>query len=153
MKTVAAMIEKLPTGKIQDLIAGCVVTLEEGMEITKADVVIQRAPKAGMVVASESDVIVALDTALTPDLIQEGLAREFVSRVQNLRKDADFEVTQRIAVAVTCDAQIQAAIERYGDYVKAETLCESLIFAQVSAEAADLNGHAVAVVVDKMRRQ
>jgi isoleucyl-tRNA synthetase len=150
MKLVAALIEKLPIGKIQDLIAGCVVTLENGTEIEKADVVIQRAPKAGMVVASEGEVVVALDTALTPELVQEGLAREFVSRVQNLRKDADFEVTQRIAVTVDCDTEVRAAIERFVDYAKAETLCERLCFDLTAADPADLNGHVVKVAVAKV---
>ena len=150
MKSIAAMIEKLPTGKIQDLIAGCIVTLEGGTEITKADVVIQRSPKAGMVVASEGDVIVALDTALTPELVQEGLAREFVSRVQNLRKDADFEVTQRIAVTVDCDAEVRAAVERFADYAKTETLCERFIFDLTAADPADLNGHDVKIAVAKV---
>jgi isoleucyl-tRNA synthetase len=148
MKRVAAMIEEFSSKQIQELNAGYVVT-ENGIEITKADVVIKRTPKSGMVVASEGDVIVALETALTPELIWEGLAREFVSRVQNLRKDADFEVTQRIAVTVDCDAEVKTAVTQFEDYVKAETLCESLGFDLVEAAPADLNGHVVKIAVAK----
>ncbi len=153
MKTVAAAIAGLSSAQAAALAAGREVTLEaagETVVLTDEDVVIQRAPKAGMVVASAGDVIVGLETALTPELIQEGLAREFVSRVQNLRKDADFEVTQRIAVTVDCDTEVRVAIERYADYAKAETLCERLSFDLVEADPADLNGHVVKVAVAKV---
>ena len=120
----------------------------EGVEVTLDDVIITRAPKAGLVVASEGAVVVGLETALTPALIAEGLAREFVSHVQAMRKEADFEVTQRIAVTVACDAETQAALEAHRDYVVNETLTTSLPFgAADGAKEVDLNGHATAVLV------
>jgi len=120
----------------------------EGVEIAAEDVLVTRAPKAGLVVASEGAVVVGLETALTPALIAEGLAREFVSHVQAMRKEADFEVTQRIAVTVACDAETQAALEAHRDYVVNETLTTSLTFgAADGAKEVDLNGHATAVTV------
>ena len=120
----------------------------EGVEIALDDVLITRAPKAGLVVASEGAVVVGLETALTPELIAEGLAREFVSHVQAMRKEADFEVTQRIAVTVACDAETQAALEAHRDYVVNETLTTSLTFgAADGAKEVDLNGHATVVSV------
>ena len=149
MKMVAAKIEKFSTQQIRDLIAGCVVQADD-QEITIAEVLIQRKPKAGMVVASEGEIIVALDTALTPELVQEGLSREFVSRIQNLRKEADFEVTQRIAITVAGDADLLSSVTKYTDYIKTETLCEKLVFADVlQVEPCDLNGHQVWIVVGK----
>ena len=68
----------------------------EGFTITADDVLVTRSPKTGLVVASEGAIVVGLETALTPELVAEGLAREFVSHVQSMRKEADFEVTQRI---------------------------------------------------------
>jgi isoleucyl-tRNA synthetase len=153
MKTVAAAISGLSSAQAASLAANREVALSaagETFTLTADDVVVQRTPKAGMVVASEGDVIVGLGTALTPELIQEGLAREFVSRVQNLRKDADFEVTQRIAVSVDCDAETHAAIALFADYAKAETLCERLLFTHLSEGLCDLNGHDVKITVAKM---
>jgi isoleucyl-tRNA synthetase len=69
--------------------------------------------------------------------------------VQNLRKEADFEVTQRIAVTVECDAEVRAAVEQFAEYVKAETLCERLAFGVVPDGLFDLNGHDVKVAVAK----
>jgi isoleucyl-tRNA synthetase len=153
MKAMAAAIARLSSAQAAALAANRPVAIEAAggvVELSADDVVVQRAPKAGMVVASEGDAIVGIETALTPALVQEGLAREFVSRVQNLRKEADFEVTQRIAVTVACDDEVRAAIEAFADYAKTETLCERLTFGTVDGDACDLNGHAVRVKVEKM---
>jgi isoleucyl-tRNA synthetase len=122
----------------------------EGVTITADDVLVTRAPKAGLVVASEGAIVVGLETALTPELIAEGLAREFVSHVQSLRKEADFEVTQRIALTVDADAETAAALEAHRAYVTGETLATALVFAGVDAGAADLNGHAVKIKIEKV---
>jgi isoleucyl-tRNA synthetase len=149
MKGIAAKIEKFSAQQIRDLIAGCFIDVD-GIEITIAEVVIQRKPKAGMVVAAEGEIIVALDTALTPALIQEGLAREFVSRIQNVRKESDFEVTQRIAIAIAGDGELVAAVTQHAEYIKIETLCEKLTFTDaLQVEPCDLNGHQVWLNVGK----
>ena len=102
-----------------------------------------------MVVASEGAVVVGLETALTPELVAEGLAREFVSHVQSMRKEADFEVTQRIVVTAEVDAETEAALTAHVDYVKAETLALSLDFAPCEGASVDLNGHAAKIAVAK----
>ena len=153
MKMVAALIAKLSSAQAAALAANRAVALDvagETVSLTAEDVVVQRTPKSGMVVASEGDVIVGIETALTPDLIREGVARELVSRVQNLRKDADFEVTQRIAVAIDCDKEVEAAVSQHADYVKTETLCEALSFGHVAEGLFDLNGHDVKIAVTKI---
>ena len=123
----------------------------EGVEIAADDVLVTRAPKAGLVVASEGATVVGLETALTPELVAEGLAREFVSHVQAMRKEADFEVTQRIAVKVGCDAELRSALEAHLNYVKGEILALELGFEDVpGAEATDLNGHAARIAVEKV---
>ena len=119
----------------------------EGVEISPDDVIVSRTPKAGLVVAAQGRIVVGLETALTPELVAEGLAREFVSHVQAMRKDADFEVTQRIAVVADCDAELRAALEAHLAYVKGETLSTSLGFAPVDGARVDLNGHSAAISV------
>ena len=122
----------------------------EGFELTAEDVLVTRKPKAGMVVASEGAIVVGLETALTPELVAEGLAREFVSHVQSMRKEADFEVTQRIVVTAEVDADVQAALTTHADYAKNETLATALSVATCpDAASCDLNGHAAKIRVDK----
>ncbi len=76
----------------------------------------------GWMVESTSGLTVALDTNLTPDLLDEGLAREFVNRLQNMRKDAGLEITDRILVGFKADERLSKAILKMSDYVMLETL-------------------------------
>ena len=110
---------------------------------------VTRSPKAGLVVASEGAIVVGLETALTPELVAEGLAREFVSHVQTMRKDADFEVTQRISLTVEADSEMMAALEAHLDYVKNETLTTEFSFAASGADPVELNGHSTKITVAK----
>ncbi len=122
----------------------------EGFALTEEDVLVTRRPKAGMVVASEGAIVVGLETALSPALVAEGLAREFVSHVQAMRKEADFEVTQRIAVTAEVGDELRAALAAHADYVKAETLATALTFADCpGAASCDLNGRAAKIAVAK----
>ena len=121
----------------------------EGFALAAEDVIVTRKPKAGMVVASEGAVVVGLETALTPELVAEGLAREFVSHVQNLRKQADFEVTQRIRVEVACDAETKAALEAHRAYAAGEILADELVLADGAGDV-DLNGHKTGIKVEKI---
>ncbi len=118
----------------------------EGVALEPEDVIVTRASKPGLVVASQGSIVVGLETALTPELIAEGNAREFVSHVQSMRKEADFEVTQRITVAVRADAGMKAALEAHMDYVKNETLATEVTIAEGVGDI-DLNGHKTAIEV------
>lgn len=120
----------------------------EGFTITEDDVIVTRTPKDDLVVASQGAIVVGLETALTPELIAEGNAREFVSHVQSMRKEADFEVVQRIAVTVSCDAEMKAALEAHLDYVRNEILAVSVTIAEGEGEVS-LNGHKTGIVIAK----
>ena len=120
----------------------------EGFTITEDDVIVTRTPKDDLVVASQGAIVVGLETALTPELIAEGNAREFVSHVQSMRKEADFEVVQRIAVTVSCDAEMKAALEAYLDYVRNEILAVSVTIVEGEGEVS-LNGHKTGIVIAK----
>lgn len=91
----------------------------DDVEITSQDI-------EGWLVANEGSLTVALDVSITDDLRKEGIARELVNRIQNLRKDSGFEVTDRIDVALQKDDKIVKAVETNISYIKAETLTEEL---------------------------
>ena len=120
----------------------------EGFTITEEDVIVTRTPKDDLVVASQGAIVVGLETALTPELIAEGNVREFVSHVQSMRKEADFEVVQRIAVTVSCDAEMKAALEAHLDYVRNEILAVSVTITEGEGDV-DLNGHKTGIVIAK----
>ena len=121
----------------------------DGIMVLPEDVIITRRPKAGLVVASEGSIVVGLETDLTPELISEGLAREFVSHVQAMRKEANLEVTDRIALAVEADDEMKSALELHAGYVKAETLATELAFAVAGGKEVELNGHAVKIALSR----
>ena len=145
MKAVAAAIAAMDG-------AGAWPREVEGVEVTAEDVIVTRKPKAGLVVASAGTIVVGLETALTPALIAEGLAREFVSHVQSMRKEADFEVSQRITVTVETDAEMTAALKAHLDYVKGEVLATEIAFGTAAeGSAVELNGHAAKIAVKPTR--
>ena len=91
----------------------------DDVEITSQDI-------EGWLVANEGSLTVALDVTINEELRKEGIARELVNRIQNLRKDSGFEVTDRIDVQIQGDVQIAAAITSNAEYIKSETLTEDL---------------------------
>ena len=92
------------------------------VELTLEDALISTQDIPGWAVTSEDDLTVALDMTITDELMQEGLAREIVNRVQNLRKTGGFEVTDRIELIIEKNDKTDAAVEKFGDYICNETL-------------------------------
>ncbi len=104
------------------------LTLADGSEavLSPEEVLVQSQPREGYGVAGEGGIVVALDTQLTPDLRQEGLAREVIRRVQALRKEADYELTDRIVVRLRVEGDLAEAVARFRDLIAAETLAEAV---------------------------
>jgi len=95
-------------------------------EITPGEAEVKVAPKAGWTVATEGGYTVAVSTELTTELLQEGLAREVVRRLQDLRKKADFRIEDRITTYYKAEGKLAEAITAWAGYIKAETLSEEL---------------------------
>ncbi|MDD5674446.1 MAG: isoleucine--tRNA ligase, partial [Chitinivibrionales bacterium] len=125
MKAAAGQIEHLESAAIAALESGQTIPILE-KAITYQDLDIRRSKRPGVEVETQGDITVALDTALTPELVGEGLAREFVNRIQTIRKNSDFKVTDRIRVDFFAPDELAAAIEHHNDYICNETLARSL---------------------------
>jgi len=97
------------------------------IEIAPADVLVTPQPKPGFAVASEGTLVVALDTNITPELRAEGLAREFVRHVQDLRKIAEFDISDRIVTYYVASDVLANAIQTFAEYIKNETLTVELV--------------------------
>jgi len=109
-------------GTLDIVIAGNSVTLSlEDVEITSQDI-------EGWLVANSNGITVALDITLTEELKNEGIARELVNRIQNIRKDSGFEVTDKIKVQIKRDGILENAVSKNEDYIKSETLTDELVF-------------------------
>ncbi|MCE1255593.1 MAG: DUF5915 domain-containing protein, partial [Anaerolineae bacterium] len=113
----------------QKLMAGLPVSLDlegETLEILPEEVEVRVQAHAGFAVASEGAYLAALVTELTPELVSEGLARELVRRIQDLRKQADLDIADRIVLYYSASAGIKKAITDFKDYIMGETLTVEL---------------------------
>lgn len=154
MKEAAAKIQALTGREIGDVLAGkpYKLVLADGTEaeITAEDLVVQREEKPGLVAASENGITIALATELTPELEGEGFARELVSKIQNLRKEKGFDVTDRIRVVCSVPEKREAALEANRAYICEETLAVAFETgpAENGAEA-DVNGESCRISVER----
>jgi isoleucyl-tRNA synthetase len=105
--------------------SGQSVTVGE-FELAPDEILITPQPREGFAIASESGVVVALDTHVSPELKQEGQAREVVRRVQDLRKVAGFEISDHIVLTYQAAGEMNATFARWADYIKSETLADEL---------------------------
>ena len=151
MKEAAALIAAFSNEEINALEKTGSVQLSvngASYDITPEDLIITTEDLPGWKVAVEGALTVALDVTLTPELVAEGMARDLVNRIQNIRKDKDFNVTDRVKVVVEPHEAIRPAVETFHDYIKAEVLASDLVLAEPSdGEAVELDG-GVTVRVD-----
>ena len=108
----------------------------EEYDLLPEELEVKAAAREGFAVAEEGAYVAALVTELTPALVQEGLAREFVRRIQDLRKAADLDVADRINLFVDASDGLKSAIQLHHDYVSSETLTRELVFGPPPAGAA-----------------
>ena len=123
----------------------------EEIEITKEFIDIRIDAKEGFAVAMENNLFTILDTTLTDELIKEGLARELISKVQQLRKQKDFEMMDRIVIYLDADDEVKAAVSEYKEYIMNETLALAIEEKNGLAETT-LNGHKTGMDVEKNKK-
>lgn len=120
----------------------------EAFEFGKDDVLINISAKEGFDVCMENNIFVILDTNLTSELIEEGYVREFISKVQQLRKSNDFEVLDNIDIKFCADDEIAKAVSNFDEYIKNETLALDIERVEDDTlEVFDLNGHDAGIKV------
>ncbi len=121
----------------------------EKFNIEKDFVDVRISAKDGFAVAMENNVFTILDTGITPELIDEGLARELISKVQQLRKQNNYEMMDNITIYVNADEDVKKAIDKFRQYIMKETLALS-IEEKAELEEYDLNGHKTGITVERV---
>ena len=122
-----------------------IVMNDETVNVTPSMVDIRVLAKPGFNVAMEGNLFVILNTERTPELILEGMAREFVSKVQNMRKTKGLEITDRISLYYDSSEEFNKALEMFEDYIKDETLATTITKKNDLTEKFDINGEEVAI--------
>jgi isoleucyl-tRNA synthetase len=140
-----------------DLLSGQTLTLKvdgDVLEILPEEVEVRIQAKAGYSVASEGAYVAALVTELTPELIEEGLAREFVRRLQDLRKTADLDIADRIRVVYSASELLSRAVSTFKTYIMTETLAVELASGEVPESWVqvedDFDGEHVCIALEKI---
>ena len=148
--------------ELQELTSDDINLLRDNKEITiKLDnedftvnsnmVLINSVSKEGFDVALEDNDFIILNTELTSDLINEGIAREFVSKIQNLRKQKDFDIVDRINIYYSGDKEIDNSVDEFKEFIKNETLALEII-KRKSSNSVDLNGHKASIDVEVVKK-
>ncbi len=135
MKAAAALIEKLPHGEIRRLLDGGHASVELGggkIQLSPEEVEIQRLEKENLKVINDGSLTVALDPELTEELVDEGLARDLIRGIQNLRKENGLEVADRIELTLHGPEAVKKAAERFQDHLMSETLAVAWIWKKPS---------------------
>ena len=130
MKQIAAMTAEFSQEKIAEIESSTEVVLDMGAEqitVTPADFEIMSEDMPGWLVTSEGKLTVALDITVTPELQREGVARELVNRIQNIRKESGFEVTDKIRVEIEALDEVCDAVSEYADYIGQQTLAVGVV--------------------------
>lgn len=159
VQPLAARIRELTSEEVNALHSKGSLTLRiDGSEYTiePSDVEILHEDIQGWLVETDGQITIALDTALTDDLVDEGLAREFVNRVQNIRKDSGFEVTDRISISYYSSSErLKNALTKMIQYIQLETLAVELRFisedeaSKQHVKQEDINGEPCSIAVKK----
>ncbi|HQT91972.1 MAG TPA: DUF5915 domain-containing protein, partial [Candidatus Kryptobacter bacterium] len=154
VKLVAELIKSMNSKQIKELEKAGVIDLHvdsKAFHIVPADVEIFSQELSGWLVESDGGLTVALDTELDDDLRREGIAREFVNRIQNLRKSAGFEVTDRIRVAIECPGDFAEAVTKLSEYIRSETLAVELSTTKELNSKEYPGGYSEDVEIDKQK--
>ncbi|MBQ4060790.1 MAG: class I tRNA ligase family protein, partial [Bacilli bacterium] len=153
IKEFQAKLETLNESDIATLQKGGTITLvlgDEEKEITSEMVDIRISSKEGFNVGMENNNFIILNTELTTELIEEGITREMISKVQQLRKNKDFDIVDRIKVYYSSDDEFTKALRNNEEYIKSETLAVELINEKTTDESYNLNDHEVFIAIKKI---
>ena len=121
------------------------------VELAPDDLLIDTQQVEGFEAVTEKDITVVIDTRLTPELIEEGMIREAVSKIQTMRRDADFEVTDHITVAFSGNAQIEELVRANMEKIAGDVLADAIVFDEEFEIAKEwsLNGEKVTISVKR----
>ena len=141
MKEIAAFFGSMEQKTISEIERAGAYTLQlpgGPVELTQEDYQITSEDMPGWLVATEGTLTVALDVTVTDELRREGIARELINRIQNLRKESGFEVTDRVKVVLEENASVRDALSQFGGYVCEQTLATSVEFSENPENAAQV---------------
>ncbi len=150
MNAAQAAIQALSKSQLAMLLKGDILEIDvdgQMVPLTSDDVAIERKVKEGLVAATSQEMTIALDTALNEDLLLEGLAREIVNKVNTMRRDLGYAVTDRIAIQLKTSERVKNAFEIHREYIVHEVLATAVLFDCNEGTEWDLNGESTLIAL------
>lgn len=152
MKGVAAQMSALDQNQIAAFEKAGSITLNvEGqkalVDVTDVEIISEDIP--GWLVSNDGNLTVALEVELTPELKKEGMARELINRIQNIRKDSGLEITDRIRVTLAPNEETDAAVAAFADYIKGQVLADDIVVAANEGAPVEFDGFTLNITVEK----
>ncbi len=155
MNAAHKVINELPYEQLSKLMAGETVTVvveDQHIELTSNEVEVERRVKEGLVAENAKDITVALDTELTDELLDLGLAREIVNKLNIMRKEQGLDITDRIAVTLDTTDRVKNCIEKHKSSIGPEVLALSFSFGKCEGSSIDLNGDEARVFLERRKK-
>lgn len=151
LKAVSQELQQLSSSQIEELEKNGTITLS-GYELNLDDVEIRTQDITGWLVANDGKLTVALDITITPELKSEGIARELVNKIQNLRKENGLEVTDKISLEIQANEEIEKSVNENMEYICSETLTQKLTFVSNTTDGTelDINEIKIKIVLKKV---
>lgn len=153
MKAVQTAVDQFDQHQLEVLLEGKNIILSiEGQEIelTPEDVQVERQIQEGKVAANQDHITIALETELNEDLLLEGLAREIVNKINTMRRESNFAVTDRIKVTMQTTDRVKECFKFYKDYICNEILALDFQFGPVAGSEWDLNGEPAVISIEQV---
>lgn len=153
MQSAQKRIQELTFKELEELLHQRPIKIElegEEVDITPEDVQVDRIVKEGLIAATSGEVTITLDTALNEDLILEGLAREIVNKVNTMRRENKFAVSDRIFLKFDTTPKVKHAFETHKEWICSEVLATRVEFAPCEGTEVDLNGESSRIVITKV---
>lgn len=152
MKAAQSAIDALDQFQLALLMEGKTIPLileGEQIQLTPEDVQVERIVHPGLIAANAGNITIALDTELSEALLQEGLAREIVNKINTMRRESGLEVTDRISVRLQTTERLQKSFLAYRDFITGEVLAVNVTFGDCEGTTWDLNGESAIISLEK----
>lgn len=153
MKAAQTAIDQFEQKQLAALMNGETVSIAlegETVVLNSEDVQVERSVHEGMIAANQGLVTIALDTLLTEELLIEGLAREVINKINTMRREANFAVTDRIKVRMKTSERVKKAIQEHFEYIQQEILAVSFDFGDCEGSEWDLNGEPAIIQITQV---
>ena len=153
MPKVQKRIDSFDCKQIEALAEGKDVSIEidgESFSLSHEDVIVERKVKEGIAAGGDAELAVALDTSLSDDLLMEGLAREIVNKINTMRRNEGFDVSDRIKIIIQSTERVKTCFLKYKDYIEHEVLAVDVQFVPTEGTRWDLNGEDSVIFISKV---